>query len=503
MVLMTFGLASCSSDFLDKNPLDKISSEVYYTNETQVNIALTACYARMMVGGWDGNISWTMNVCSTNAIFDCFADNGYIKWGFLGITSGNLTPANEAVNTIYQGSYASIAIFNDFIANMESDKVNFLSNDVRNKYIAEVKFMRAWVYFNLTNLYGDVALSLVPQKADFKPVRETKQKVIEAIINDLDFALANLPNDAYTNGHVMKGAAYALKMRVSLYNQKYADVIKIWDEYFNTSNNKFSICPVYYDLFRGPNQPKNPEIIFSAIYVNDSRYRNDIDITLTNYADVLASTNLLNAYEFNDGTPFSTTNPKYDPTDEYKNRDPRLKYTLFNSKEISQPSSPYFSKIAGGNVTGKLIVKKFVQDELLPAQVSGSDQDAVLLRLGDVALMYAEAENALNGPSDKVINAIQMVRGRADVNMPRIPSGLTKDAMTDRIRNERRVELAYEGQRYFDLMRWKLMGQIIPNIVDPNGIRRVWDDKNYLWPLPTNALNRNSNLTQNPGYPRL
>src|SRR6478609_5337736 len=152
LMLTTLGLASCNDEFLNKNPLDKISSDVYYKNETQVNIALTACTARMMCGGWDGNISHLMGVCSSNAIFDCFADNGYIKWGFLGITSGNLTPANEAVNTLYQDAYGSIAIFNDFIANMESGKVTFLNEDVRKRYIAEVKFMRAWVYFTLTNL---------------------------------------------------------------------------------------------------------------------------------------------------------------------------------------------------------------------------------------------------------------------------------------------------------------------------------------------------------------
>jgi len=493
---------SCKK-FLDKVPLDKIATDVYYTNQTQIDMALISCYSRMMRGGWDGNIGADMNVCSSNAIFDCFGDNGFIKWGFLGITSGNLSPANTATQTIYEGSYSSIAIFNDFIYNLESPKVDFLQQAARQKYIAEVKFMRAYVYFTLTNLYGDVVLTLTPEGPDYRPARASKDKVMAAILDDLDYAIASLPNDPYMNGHVVKGAAYALKMKVLLYKGDYAGVVSIWSTYFNTANNKFSMSPKYYDLFRGPNQPKNPEIIFSAIYVPDQRYRNDIDITLTNYADLLASDDLLHAYEFNDGTPFSTTNPKYDPSNEYNNRDPRLKYTLFNSLEISQPGSPYYGKIAGGNVTGKLIVKKFVQDELLPAQVSGSDQDAVLLRLGDVALMYAEAENALNGPGNKVIDAVQMVRGRADVNMPPLPVGLSKDAMRDRIRHERRIEMAFEGQRYFDLMRWRLMGDIIPRIVDPNGVRRVWDNKNYLWPLPTSALSKNPNLTQNAGYPRL
>lgn len=515
LTIVTVGLlalTSCS-DLLDKYPLDKIPTDKYYTSEDQINSALTSCYRRLMYSGWDGNIDHSLAVLSGNCIFDCFADNGYIKWGFLGITSGNLTAANDAVNGMYQYPYEGIAIVNDFIANVES-KANFLTDAKRNQYIAEAKFIRAYLYFGLVTLYGDVVLSLEPQTAEFVATRSPKADVLKAVTEDLDYAIANLPNEAYTDGRIKQGAAYALKMRVLLTEGDYAGVVKIWDNYFNTGANKFSMASNYEDIFKGEctdkdgvahSQKSCPEIILSAIYVDDTRYRSDIEVTLTAYADAVALPNFANEFEFDDGTAFSTTNPKFDKTNAFKNRDPRMSMILFDTVAINTKGNYYYGKLGMGKPQGKLLIKKFSKDTDLPAVWSDTpqEQDAVLFRLGEVVLNYAEAENELNGPSNKVINAIQMLRGRKGVNMKQLPSGLSKDEMREKIRHERRVELAFEGQRYYDLLRWKKMGDVIPKIVDPNGKQRVWNDYNYLWPLPTNALNRNSKLTQNPGYIKL
>lgn len=512
-ILIAAALATTScSDFLDKFPLDKISTESYYTSEEQVNTALTACYRRLMYTGWDGNVDHSLAVLSGNAIFDCFADNGYIKWGFLGITSGNLTAANDAVYGMYQYPYEGIAVVNDFISNVEN-KCSFLSESKQKQYIAEAKFIRAYLYFGLINLYGDVVLTLEPQTAEFVSARNPKAEVLKAVNDDLDYAITNLPNEAYTDGRIKQGAAYALKMRVMLTQEDYAGVVKAWNDYFATGNNKFSMASNYEDLFKGEctdkdgiehSQKSCPEIILSAIYVKDTRYRSDIEVTLTAYADAVALPNFADEFEFDNGTPFSTTNPKYDKTNIFNNRDPRMGMILFDTVAIKKEDNYYYGKLAMGAPDGKLLIKKFSKDTDLPAVWTDTDQeqDAVLFRLGEVALMYAEAENELNGPSEKVIDAIQMIRGRKGVNMPRLAM-VGKDEMRERIRHERRIELAFEGQRYYDLLRWKKMGEIIPTLVDPNGVTRVWNDYNYLWPLPTNALNKNPMLTQNPGYGKL
>lgn len=506
-VLLCFlpALPACTK-FLDRNPLDKIPQDLYYQSEEQIKMALTACYSRLMYGNHEGNIDRSMSVCSSNVIMDCFADNGYAQWGFLGITSGNLLPSSDAPNTIYTTRYQSLAIFNAFISKVEKPEIDFIKEDVRKGYVAQVKFLRAYTYFFLTQLYGDLVLTLKPEEQDFQEARVPQSKIIEAILNDLEYAITHLPNDPYTSGLVVRGAAYALKMKVLLYKKDYEGVIGIWNKYFNTGENKFKMDDSFADLFRGPKQEKSSEIILSAIYVQDQRYRNDVDVTLTNYADAVALPEFLNAFDFDDGTPFSTSNPRYDKTNAFNNRDPRCTLTLFDTVAIKQPENFYYKKLAGGEPGNRLIIRKFAIDEGLPANATliRPDQDAVLLRLGDVALMYAEAENELNGPSTKVIEAVQMVRGRPGVNLPPLSGSLTKDEMRAKIENERRVELAFEGgYRYLDLMRWKKMGDIIPNIVDPGGKQRVWNDFNYLWPLPTSALNRNPKLVQNPGYPKL
>jgi hypothetical protein len=139
-----------------------------------------------------------------------------------------------------------------------------------------------------------------------------------------------------------------------------------------------------------------------------------------------------------------------------------------------------------------------------------SDQDWVYLRYAEVLLMYAEAQNEAVGPDASVYNAVNAVRTRVGVNMPPLPAGLTQDSMRTRIRHERRIELAMEGQRYFDLKRWKLDRVILPTIHDPgttpiNGPLRTFPLRDTLWPVPQTELDiarsyGNGNFRQTPGY---
>ena len=134
-----------------------------------------------------------------------------------------------------------------------------------------------------------------------------------------------------------------------------------------------------------------------------------------------------------------------------------------------------------------------------------SDQDLVYLRYADVLLMYAEAENEVNGPVASVYSAVNAVRARPGVNMPVLPTGLSQDSLRIRIRHERRIELALEGQRYFDLKRWRLDRVIIPTIKDPSGAYRTFPLRDTLWPVPQSEIDlsktyNNPAFTQTPGY---
>jgi hypothetical protein len=152
----------------------------------------------------------------------------------------------------------------------------------------------------------------------------------------------------------------------------------------------------------------------------------------------------------------------------------------------------------GDNHTG-FLSKKFADATLNSAYQS--TQDFVFIRYSDVLLMYAEAQNEAQGPDATVYAAINKVRGRADVNMPSIPGGLSQGQMRTRTRNERRIEFAMEGTRYFDLKRWHIADVVLPQIVDPGGQHRVFDQKHYLWPFPQSEIDvLKPALVQNPGY---
>jgi hypothetical protein len=119
--------------------------------------------------------------------------------------------------------------------------------------------------------------------------------------------------------------------------------------------------------------------------------------------------------------------------------------------------------------------------------------------------MYAEAQNEVSGPDASVYNAINSIRARPSVNMPPLPAGLSQSDMRDRIRHERRIELALEGQRYFDLKRWKLDRVVIPTVKDPSGAARTFPLRDTLWPVPQSEMDvantyGNTNFKQTPGW---
>ena len=144
-------------------------------------------------------------------------------------------------------------------------------------------------------------------------------------------------------------------------------------------------------------------------------------------------------------------------------------------------------------------VKKFLEPKNIPYGYSTiSQQNAVILRLGEVLLMYAEAQNEISGPDESVYKA--MADLRAHLQMPPFPIGLSKNQMRERIRHERRIELAFEGLRYFDLKRWRIASEVLNNVKDgflPYNLQ----NKFYKWPLPQAEIDKNRGaLVQNPDY---
>lgn len=157
---------------------------------------------------------------------------------------------------------------------------------------------------------------------------------------------------------------------------------------------------------------------------------------------------------------------------------------------------------------GGFLPRKYINESKWPTSyATQSDQDWVFLRYADILLMYAEAKNESAGPDQTAVDALNKVRSRADVKMPLLEfsGSLTKNEFRDIIRHERRIELALEGQRYFDLKRWGMIKEVMDKTKDPDGASRLFMARDTLWPVPQSEVDMarslgNDDFKQTPGF---
>jgi hypothetical protein len=497
---------SCKKQFLDRDPLAQLSQGTFWKNQGDADLALAACYNFLCKGnnatsvsaagaGWGGGYMY----------WETLTDNGYtISTGnnFNLLSLGNIQSTTGGIQSdAYISSYQAIADCNIFLTHINDVP---LTAAVRNQYIGEVKFLRAYHYFLLTQLYGDAVLTLTPlgfDNASTKLPRTKKSVVVDSVLADLNYAAANLPNTSY-NGHAVRGTALAYKAKVLLANWRYqeaADAAKLV-----MTENKFSLASSFGSLFLKPGQTNNPEIMFSARYLPPSFYSpQDWLFSYTNSVNVLKY--LVDDFECTDGKPI-TSSPLYNSATPYANRDPRLKLTVIVPGDLRGTAANTAFDPAAQAVPSGFLPRKGIDPSRYPSSyATQSDQDWVLMRYADVLLMYAEAQNEAVGPDATVYAAINLVRARPGINMPAIPAGLIKTDMRTAIRHERRVEFALEGHRFFDLKRWRTDRTVIPTIKDPNNAFRTFPLRDTIWPVPQSEIDiaksiGNTGFTQNPGY---
>lgn len=493
-ILVIGAIALCfvsCSDFMDKNPLDQISSEAFWSNEAEVKLALAGVYSRLQAAPYQHD-----DAKSDVMAGDSDANQGQ-SWVLL--AQGQIVPTSGSLVTeIWNNSYAGISSCNFFLANVDKAP---LPEAILKKYRAEVNFLRAVFYHKLVDVYGGVPVYTAPVTIEeAKIARSSKAEVITQILSDLDYAIANLPDIAYGDGHAVKASAQAFKARVLLYDSQWSAAAQAANDVIQ--GGKFSLFNNYRTLFLATGQTNNPEIIFSTRYLNPDA-SSDLDIRWNWHGVVNPRQELVDEYEFTDGTPFSTSNPLYDANDWKKNRDPRMALTVkkFAEKVINSAGREVDPAYNGQSSSGYNPVKYGNWDALPCDYSTKSEQDWILLRYADVLLMYAEATNEASGPNQSVYDAVNAVRARPGVNMPALPAGLGKDEMRERIRHERRVELGLEGLRWADIKRWKTAETYIPTLIDLGGTRRSFDkNKHYLMPIPQNEMDINPQLEQNPNY---
>lgn len=476
--------SSCQKDFLDKNPLDQISNETFWKDEKDAQTALIGVYSRLQA----------THYAQFRYVSDCLTDdchNYQNEAQSLTISQGNLFSTTDGiVSSMYSQSYAGISACNIFLQNISKVEI---TQAVKERYIAEVKFLRAWFYFNLEQFYGDVVIYSAPPTIESSKIKQSsRREVLNFIHKDLDDAIANLPNNSYT-GRIVKNSALALKAKVYLSDNK-------WNEAATTANlvilsGKTQLFNDYSKLFITSGQNSEPsEILFSSRFLNPDNFHS-YQIFVAWYSGPNPRKELIRDYESKDGLPI-TQSPLYNPNNPYLNRDPRLLQSIqvkpwtINGNVIQQETT----------ITG-FRIQKGIDSTLGPiGYETRSDNDIIHLRYADVLLMYAEAKNEESGPNQSVYDAVNMVRARS--GMPALVGGLTQNAMRDKIRHERRIELTFEGHRYFDLKRWKNIAQVLATVDEPGlgvgGLKFL--PHHYSWPFPQTEIDVNPMLDQKAGY---
>ncbi len=496
MAIATIGmLSSCSSDLLDKNPTTEISGETFWMTDADARMALTGVYRRLQAGFYGQGKLW----------LDTYSDNALDRhsyYGFGDLTQGIVNSTNVS-DAFYNTPYAGISGCNFFLDNIDKAPSTEAQKVI---YKAEARFIRALFYFDLVQAFGAVVLYKTEPKTvdEGKIAKSSKEEVLAFIHSELDDVIRDLPDAAYA-GHAVRGSAQALKTRVYLFQQNWTEAAKLADQIMK--GGKFQLYQGgYQNLFLTATQQNNPEIMFSTKYLapNNPQGGEGVLVEIGWYGAIAPYQNLVDAYEMKNGKRIEEPGSGYVATDPYSNRDPRLTLTIkVPTEKYINPDGSVFEE-SDPLLTG-YSQKKYVNLSMLPfnrTKTPMTDQNIVHIRYADVLLMYAEAKNEVSGPDQSIYDALNAIRERSGVNMPKVNTAVynTKEKLRDFILHERRIELALEGHRYYDLKRRNLMQSTLAPLKNPGGAPLRFGEINNVLPFAQSELDRNRQLVQNEGY---
>lgn len=541
---------ACNDEFLERPPLDELTDANYWQTEQHVRDAANAGYAGL-IGKDVVNVGEGMG---DNAMWYQLT-----SWRQLG--SGLYGSDLSLLNSRWEAGYSEIRKANYFLENY--NRAENVAVEKRERYAAEVKFHRAYHYHLLTSFFGDVPLvskTLTMDSEELYAGRDPRSAVIDFVIDDLENSYQSLPEfiepASKEFGRISRAASLALMARIALQNNRFdvaeraAKRILDMQKYSLYSTGKPESD--YFDLFtfagRASRNSKNREVILAYVYNYDlgnagTRHNLSRELQVPDQEVRLQPTrDLIDSYLCADGLPFNKS-PLADSSSYasiFVNRDPRMKQSIMypgalwfggfdgdHEQALNEFHFPKFTNDKKGAVslTG-FYVRKYVEPTKVPVY-NQDDNDIVLFRYGEVLLTYAEALFEQGKLDQAAVDiTINMLRDR--VGMKRmVLSELAANGLDVRteLRRERRIELFMEGQRWFDIVRWK-EGYRLGSVI--KGIKRSWafrpaelanrkvdswdniifddtrtftDPKNYLWSLPFIQMERNPNLMpNNPGW---
>ncbi|MCG8307134.1 MAG: RagB/SusD family nutrient uptake outer membrane protein [Cytophagales bacterium] len=498
-ILVSF-ISSCSDDFLERKSLTSLSEDNFWLSENDAHLALMGCYDALQSRHIFDSNPWGGGVVRT----DFLSDNGYTNWQWMqggAVAEGKHTATDGLVNNTWNNCYRAIVRCNNVVSKIP--EIEDMDADVAARMIAEAKVIRATVYNILAMTFKDVPLITEPQTVEESNVpKDSQESIITFMIDDMKDAIEDLPETVPASewGRITKGAGMAMLARIYLWHGYFGEAAAMAG---NVIGMGYSLFPDYSTLFTTENEVNN-EIVFSVIFDrvldNGSSFAGYWGSGFAGYQRPLP--NLVDDFYCTDGLPIDQS-PLYNPDIKSENRDPRFSATLVSNGDT------WRGDLVEGQKTE--FMRKWTEENNNENHFD-SPQDFYVIRYAHVLLMRAEALVRSGSYSEsEVIGLINQIRGR--VNMPKVEDvegiGLSPGELLDIVKHERRVETAFEGLRYFDLLRWgelkekydeymtggeqqEMKDRGYPSVRDRNFL----DPKHWKWPIPQSELDNNKALEQ-------
>ena len=551
--MMTF--AACNDEFLNRTPHDQMTDANFWQTEAHVE-SVANTFTSALQGKYWLNITEIMADSAPWAVTTAFRTIG----------AGNFTTETSQINSLWVTAYTGIGRVNYFLNNFHraDGKVD---EKVLARYEAEAYFYRAYNYWVLTTYFGDVPYitdELNVEAPDVYRGRDPRATVIANITKDLEDHYLNLPEHIVAAsaefGRVSQCAALALLSRIYLYNEMYAEAVNAaeramansYHQLYSTGNPDKDYVNLFNYTGRASRNALNKETLLAFVYNYDLGESARTSHNLSrecwvpgDYARFVPTNSMIEAYLTKDGEI-------WDPSavntyeDVFKDRDPRMVQSILapntpweggkSGDLLSTDDKIYTYPLLTNNKTAAMTysgyyMRKYVEPSTVK-YVTHDDNDLIMLRYAEVLLNYAEAKERLGSLTqtdlDNSINLLRDRVGMVHMKLDDLPAG--SDIRTE-IQRERRVELFFEGHRYFDIIRWK-QGHLLGE--DLLGVNRRWLDQNrlavdlagltwktkggeqyllieegrtfnagkhYLLPIPFKQMQLNPNLApQNPGW---
>jgi hypothetical protein len=492
VVILGLLQSSCSEDFLNQTDPTKVGVEVFYQNETQLKQALNGVY------GYLQSITNTAYLAgefqTDNTTVDLNPSDRGGAGGWEAFEYGTVNAGNGEIANIWNVYYAALYNLN---LTLEKTEKSTVSDAARKEIVGQLKFIRAYLYFNLVQYFGDVVIvtnTLSTPDPAFDLVRSPQTEVWALIEKDLKEAASMLPAQYASSGdkgRVTKGAALALLGKSYLTTKKYPEAVTTLKE---VTTMNYALNANYADNY-DPGKKNGVESLFEVQYKggDDSGEQSSFQYVFAPRVSRGAVTG------FPAGGNGGRNSPTNDIMEAYEKGDLR--------KEISLKS--------GFTLDGKFYPVPYVNKyNYTHSIIQRTDSNWPILRYADVLLMLAEASNEASGPSAEAFGYLNLVRKRAGLEEL---TGLGKDAFRTAVLKERRIELAFENHRWFDLKRtmnpaqWAafmnahgLKERASPTIsrggVPFNSTDYQYSEFEYYLPLPAPQILINTKLRQNDGY---